>query len=171
MKKNLVSIVILVLIFGGIGTAILVRKIYRDHAVAPFKEHLAEYASLKADGPPARGTRPKGKFIPIDMSTREVDRDIYFDMPDDVKPATPDEVGTVVQLQWNKVQVDQYTNGKGAFRQDCMATVFDRESKKALAGPTLIEGEEPPQSIKSSESGTGKKPVKRLIEFVQSVGR
>src|SRR5262245_4753244 len=149
MKKNLVSIIILVVIFGGIGTALLVRKIYRDNAVAPFKDHLAEYASLKSDGPvPFSGTRPKGKILPIDMSTREIDRDVYFDMPDDATPKTPEEVGTVVQLQWTKVQIGEYSHGKGAFRQDCMATAFDRESKKQLAKPTLIE-REPPERIKS----------------------
>src|SRR5947209_4175641 len=105
-KGRLIGWTIVILIGTGIGGFFLVRSMVRASKLKPFKEDLAGYLEQsKAPGGPGQGAQGavKGKLITVDMDDRDFDY-IYFDLPDDLRPDAPAEVGTVVQLKWAKQQ-------------------------------------------------------------------
>src|SRR4051812_4829640 len=114
-KGRVIGWTIVVLIGLGIGGFFLVRSMVRSNKVKPFNEHLSSYLE-QAKGP-AGGAKPgqpiQGKFITVDMDAREIDY-FYFDLPEELRAETPDEVGAVVQMKWAKVDVNKYDNGTPA---------------------------------------------------------
>lgn len=152
-----------------------VRSIIRANTVAPFNKQIASYVGNGVPGPgpannPNKGTgKIKGKVIPIDMTANTVDY-IYFDLPDELRPAKPEDVGTVVLLQWGKNQVGTYTGGSAAYQQTVQVTVLDKDTRDII-GQQSFSGSMPPQRKKSSESGTGSKPETEVINFVKALPR
>src|SRR5439155_22217449 len=103
--------------------------------VKPFAAHLDSYMQ-EAKGPQPSGeaiTRQVGgKLITVDMDKREVDY-LYFDLPDDLRAETPDEVGAVVQLRWGKMLFGKYENGTPGYKQTCQVVVKDKATGELLA--------------------------------------
>ena len=136
-----------------------IRSIIRANTVAPFKNDLNAYLKLGAAGP-ARPPGPvatvvtgknRGKIIPVDVKDNAIDY-VYFDLPDELRPAKPDEVATVALVSWGKVEYGKYSNGSIAYRQDCNVRVFDKATGAEIAA-TYLEGEPPPQRKKNSRIG------------------
>src|SRR5262249_54770928 len=70
---------------------------------APFVARIAEFTPAA----PARDLQPpyrRGKVMPIVMPGKGIDN-IILSFPDTLRPANPDEVGTIVWLQWGKENV------------------------------------------------------------------
>jgi hypothetical protein len=157
----------------------------RRSKVAPFKEKISEYAidakGVQPDAPENVGfpgvVAPaqraiKGKIITVDMKDRDIDF-LYFDLPDDLVAKSPGDVGTIVQLRWEKEAKEGYAYGgnKPAYYQVCYVTVIDKESKSVVAD-ARFQGGEPPTSIDSrSSEGVGSKPEKEVIAFISGLKR
>jgi hypothetical protein len=166
------------LIFWGVVAAIAlvvggffgVRSIVRARAVAPFKPHVAAYLTQPAGAPPADGKAAiKGKVITVDRKGQEVDY-LYFDLPEEMRAGKPEEVGTVVWLDWDKTQVGQYDDGTPGYVQTCQVTVIDKGAN-AVVGKNAFRGGDPPKSKKKSESGMGPKPTDEIVKYLTSLPR
>src|SRR5262245_25793123 len=106
-----------ILVIGaGVGGYFGIDYLVKSSKVKPFNNRIAEYSAaftrvapvppdpnLGGFNPPMPGGNSPGgyvvgKVIPIDMKAKpEVDW-IYFELPADLKPAKPEDVGTVAQL-------------------------------------------------------------------------
>jgi hypothetical protein len=164
---------VIVLALGGFFG---VRAMVRANKVKPFKEHIPSYVQQpKARRPDPARPQPaagkiSGKLITVDVQDQSIDY-LYFDLPDDLRADTPDQVGTVVQLRWSKTKVAEYTNGKPAYRQTCHAAVMNKGTGELVAEGDF-QGGDPPSTIKSSQpDGTGSKPDKEVVDFLKRLPR
>jgi hypothetical protein len=170
-NSGLIGLGILVVIGLLIGGFFLIRYIYRSQVLAPFETSRNEFAALRpnADVNPTEGMC-KGNVIALDKGTSQFDH-FFFDLPDDLKPADPASVKTVVFLHWSKIKVDEYTGGKPAYQHHCDMDIVDRESKALLRRAHFI-GSEPPQTISGrSSSGEGNLPTEQMIAFLRASGK
>jgi hypothetical protein len=100
---------------------------------------------------------------------REVDW-IYFDLPGDLKARKPEDVGTVVQLNWSEQQIGEYDDKAGAFVHLCTVNVVDLAKKQVVASRSF-RGGEPPQEKSSSGSAYGSKPTQDIVNFLKGLPR
>jgi hypothetical protein len=109
-------------------------------------------------------------MVVVDRASKDVDW-LLFDLPSDLRASGPQDVATVVLLDWGKKQVDSYENGAPAYQQEVTVTVVDLATK-AVIGQQHFVGGEPPQSIESSSSsGTGSKPTQEVVDYLKSLPR
>lgn len=171
-KATLIGWGVVILIGISVATFFGIRSIIRSKTVAPFNQQINTYmgggvpAANEPNRPPAK---VKGKIIPIDVKAREIDY-VYFDMPDDIRPIKPEDVGTVALLEWDKVQVGTYSGGSPAYQQTVRVTVVDKDTRGVI-GQAEYQGSMPPQRKKSSESGTGSKPEGEVVNFLKTLPR
>jgi hypothetical protein len=139
-------------------------------AIAPFQENIGEYTSLQKprDGD-IRDGKAKRKMITIDMINRKVDS-LYFQLPQELRATTPEEVETVVWLRWGQDYIASYEGGGKAIRHTCTVTVFDRATKKVVA-QTTFQGEEPPDVTYTSagEDDDGGKPTDKILFYLRNI--
>jgi hypothetical protein len=170
-KAKIIGWVLLGLVVAGVAGFFGVRHLMRANRVKPFKEHLTTYTqNVDQKEKEFTSKQPIGKCITVDMESREVDH-IYFDLPDELRAETPDEVRTIVQLYWGKQQVNEYEGGKPAYQQRCDVLVVDKATMSAVAAGTEW-GSDPPSQIKSSQSeGSGDKPTDKVVNFLKGLPR
>jgi hypothetical protein len=183
-KRAVVFWCILIVIGICVGIFFGVQAILRANAVAPFQKDLDGYLALNNVGPPVEpclgpsGPLPRwqtigkvrGQMITVDVKAKGIDY-FYFDLPDELRAPKPEDARTVVLLTWDKVEVGSYgAGGPKAYVQTCSVKVVDKETKSVIA-TGYVPGADPPHSKKSSESGTGPKPIKELVSNLKNLPR
>ncbi len=155
---------ILVVVTGGYFG---IRAMVRSNHLKPFEPKVDEYLAKPVASKERPDARHKGKIIPVNVKEKEIDS-LYWDLPEGLRAATPDDVATIVWLEWGEVQVSTYGNtNKPALVQTCNVTVIDRD-EKAILLREAFRGSDPPKSIKSRDSsGRGDKPTDKVVEFLQ----
>jgi hypothetical protein len=110
--------------------------------------------------------RIKRHVIPIDLKSRRVDP-LYFEMPANLRSSTPDDVQTLVWLDWNEEIVGKYNNGVPARVHVCDVTVLDKTSLRVIAQRTF-RGEPPPKEISTSSTsqGIGGRPNRQIVQYL-----
>jgi len=165
---------VVVLIALGVGGFFGVRSIIRSNKIGPFKPKIESYVSLTNPGLVPGGQDPppgkvKGRMITVDADKREIDY-IYFDLPDELRAETPEDVATVVLIKWSKIEVGKYSDGRAAEIQVGLVTVVNVEDKQVV-GRSIFQGADPPKSRKSSQSGSGPKPEQPIINYLKGLPR
>jgi hypothetical protein len=158
-----ILVVFIGLVAGGIWFAVRTAK------RAPFRAQMSTYLAQPVGAAPA-GT-PVQKVVVVDVKDKDVDS-MHFDVPDGLRAATPQEVTTVVQLNWDKRQVGTYSSGGKAYQWFCDVTVVDLKSKGKIGGQNF-SGSRPPQSFvgKRGESRTGDKPTEAVLNYIKGLRR
>ena len=171
-KRNAIIFWCVVLAIGAVvGGFFGIRSMIRGKQMAPFQAHVQEYLAMAGPAAPTSEGYVKGKVITVDTKDKSIDY-LYFDLPEELQAKTPDEVGTVVLLQWGEEQVGHYDSptGPGAYKHTCQVILVDKE-RKAVVGGRRFVGSDPPQRKKSSESGYGSKPTSEIVTFLRTVPR
>jgi hypothetical protein len=154
---------------------------YHDHRnarLAQFQYYVPRYVESPAgDIPPGEAPRIRGKVIPVTlMGKNKVDDKLFFDLPEELQPNTPDEVGTVAWLEWEKKQVAWYKtdHGKGAalapaYVLICHLTVIDR-ARNLVVARRDFEGGQPPDSIGGlTGEGVGSSPAPQIVDYLRGL--
>jgi hypothetical protein len=170
--------VILVLI--GVGFAVYqgVVAIMHSGFSGPFKAQMAAYLAAPQEAPAAGAEEgpktpgpAKGKMVVLDLKTKDFDWDVTAELPPELKAAKPEEVGTVVQTNWAKTQVQPgYDNGASAYIQECDVVVIDLASRAVIA-KQHFQGSDPPQQIEDSSEGVGSKPTQEVVSYLKGLPR
>jgi hypothetical protein len=172
MSGNKFLWIIVAMLALGVGGFFGIRSVVRSNTIKPFNDHLAEYM-VEAKAPADAGGAPRScgaKMITVDMTEREIDY-FYFDLPDEYRASTPEEVQTVVQMKWTKYKCGEYEGGKPAYQQLCDVALVDKASGELIASQQCV-GSDPPRSIDSrSSSGTGDKPTAQILGFLKNRAR
>jgi len=144
-----------------------IRAIVRSNHLKPFQPKVDEYLARPVASRESPAARHKGKIIPVNVKEKEIDS-LYWDLPEELRAATPDDVATIVWLEWGEVQVSTYgSTNKPALVQTCNVTIIDRADKAILLRHSF-RGSDPPKSIKSRDSsGRGDKPTQAVVEYLQ----
>ncbi len=75
-------------------------------------------------------------------------------LPKDLIAQTPEEVGYIVEVLYRYVEIGQYSGGllnKPAYRVDTIIQLYDRHAAEYIGREIVLQGGEPPQSIRSSK--------------------
>jgi len=140
----------------------------------PFTAHLSEYIAVAASENPDAATNDgqplKGKLIPVDMKTKKIDP-VLTELSKELRPASPEEVGTVAALWWNEHRIGHYgASGGGAYRWECRIVVWDKATGAPLRVSRNFIGSEPPSSSNRGASQSGDKPYKEITEYLNGLG-
>jgi hypothetical protein len=146
--------------------------LYRNMQTAPFRGAMSAYLAAPAGAVPNGTAHASGKMVVVDTTKKDVDWDIFFALPDNVRASSPQEVGTIVQLTWAKIHSPpDYDNGAPAYVQNCHVLVIDAKTKQQLF-EQFLQGTEPPSSIDSTQSeGCGSKPTDQVLNFLKGLPR
>lgn len=119
----------------------------------------------------------KGKVVVLDRKNRMIDL-INDSLPSELRASTPDEVGTVVWLDWEEEFRFHYDYGGGiygnAYRYNCKATIIDRSIPAKVGARSFIGSEPPRQHVISTyygESHYGSKPFDEILNYLESLPR
>jgi hypothetical protein len=160
----LLVIIIAALVFFGI------RSGFRRLRSAPFEKHLSEYASIRGlEREQAAEAYIRGKIVAVNRSENQID-DIYFDLPQELRAAQPEEVGTVVWLEWGADRIGMYTDGAGAYAHTCKVTIIDM-SIPAIIAERDFRGSRPPETKSGSGSRYGSKPTDKIVGYLKGLPR
>jgi len=137
--------------------------------MAPFQEHIAEY--LRADLP-KQVDKPylSGRIIPVDVGDKRIDG-IYAALPVELRADRPEDVATIVWLQWGKIKVGEYQQNKvEALVLTCKVTVIDKQSG-LIVGENEFRGSNPPERWHAGVPNYGSKPTAPVIDWLKSLPR
>ncbi len=116
----------------------------------------------------------KGKVLVIDEKSMELDG-VHFQLPNELRPANQDDVGTIVLLKWDLDLVGRYGSGGYAFASTCSVHVCD-QVERCLVARTKFSNP-PPEKITlyGSSPGpvgaTGEKPVSEVLDYIEKLPR
>lgn len=139
-------------IFGGGAIAvvvlvvlIVVLRFQRTASIVAAHEPKArDYMSLVGFAPPPPPQKDgylRGKVVTVDRNASVID-DLFVDLPSRLRAMTPDEVGTVVFLNWDRQHtghtIVRKEPGRDKFVEDlyvytCSIMCVDRETKRVIA--------------------------------------
>jgi len=172
--SNRAPVVIGSVVFIGVAALVgwlLLRQAKRGTEKAPFEPFLGDYTKAVdgADEGEEAAASLVGKVVVIDRKEQEVD-DLQFDLPEEIRARQPEEVGTVVWLDWGRETQGGYTDGTAAYVQTCTVTVIHREKWEVL-GTTVFRGSDPPSFKKGGGSRSGSKPTDEVVRFLAALPR
>ena len=179
-KGKIILWSVVVAIALGIAGFFGVRNLMRKSKIAPLREKMATYivhadqlcqaAVMGPQGLPIsflRAAPIKMKMVVIDPREKEIDS-LYWDLPEGLRATKPEEVGTIVWLEWDKVQTMIYDTKPG-WQHYVKITVIDAARNEVVAEGCCIGGM-PPSSISSNDSeGNGSKPNDDIVRFLSSL--
>lgn len=149
-----------------VGGIFLVRYLYRTAALHPFQSSLEVYLAAAPGEQLPTEQPPKPGMIAVNIDTKSLDH-FYFDLPEDLRAASPADVKTVLFLRWERLQTHKYSSGRPGYTQICQLDVVDLETKKLLKSMDF-KGSPPPSSISSRQSsGQGSSPADQVVLFLQ----
>ncbi len=108
----------------------------------------------------------KGKVLPLNATNREIDN-LYYYLPDDLRPANLEEVKTILWLDCSSDKVWIYDDDSFGYREKCNAYLVDRNSSKIIEVQNFL-GEMPPLSKKhGSGDALGKVMLDSYVSFIR----
>jgi hypothetical protein len=84
----------------------------------------------------------QAKVLPLNAQTKEIDG-LYGSLPDDLRPATLEEVKTILWLDCKPSEAGRYDDGSPAFQDKCNGYLVDRNTSKVIQVQDFM-GELPP---------------------------
>ena len=127
-----------------------------------FEAHMSEYTSVTTQHTGAWYLQ--GKILPIDTRNNTVDVRIYYELPDNLRPITPEEVTMVLWLDCTTRMVGTYTHGGSAKQWFCNVTLIDM-TDPSIIGKSSFTGSEPPLTNTGSSDQTGSFPSREIIKY------
>lgn len=111
-------------------------------ALAKLEPKTAQFAA--AEGKPARGAgHIRGRLVPIDVDENEIDSGVYDELTAALQARDPEEVETVVLIDYREEVVGEYGDGAKAKQSFAALTIVDMKEKRQFAGE--VPGPQPPQ--------------------------
>lgn len=165
-----VMVVIVILFSAGLIYGII-NNLQQSADVKLFQAHIGEYIAIPNQQtiPPLAEAYIIGKVITVDIDENEIDH-IYFDLPEELIAKSPEEVGTIIWLNWGEVLVGRYTDGAGGYRIICEVTIIDKE-KSTIVDKETFSGSDPLSVKEGSGNRTGSKPTNEIINYISTLPR
>lgn len=96
-----------------------------------------------------------------------------FQLPEHLRPETPEEVRTFAVLHCGREMVGVYSGGTAAWQQGCSVTIVDRASREALSWRGFSGGP-PPGAVRTGPGGgpgeppEGRHPAEQIRAYLSS---
>jgi hypothetical protein len=121
----------------------------------------------------------KGKVLIVNIDRREVSRGMLDLLPSELRPTTPESVGTVVWVHGSKAPVGKFQGGITEYQESLDVSVIDLAAKELIhwqsfnggrLGDTIrLRKDEKEQARRDGVSGGD--PTAGAIEFLKSLPR
>ena len=172
----------IVLIFVGFVGVAVVRSIYdfreQNDQIGAFIAVAADYANADVTGEPSEDVTPalRGKVITIDTDKDTVDSLTFPKLSEGLRAMKPEEVGTVVRIQWSKERVGVYKDTKtaeetgDAFRSFGKVSIIDWEQKKVIGSKTFV-GDAPVKGLTRDGGFQGEWPMFEIVQYLEGLPR
>jgi len=149
----------------------LVNNLQQSAGIKVFQEHIEEYIAIPSQQTisPFAQSYISGKVITIDTNENKIDQ-IYFDLPEELMAKSPEEVSTIIWLNWGEVLVGRYTDGAGGYRIICEVTIIDK-AKSAIVDKEIFSGPDPLSVKEGSGDRYGSKPTSEVIDYISTLPR
>jgi hypothetical protein len=131
---------------------------YSHQKTTAFENRIAEEAAnlnkqanqfvFSKNAPREKNAKVKAKVLPLDAKTGQVDG-LYNFLPDNLRPATLEEVNTILWLDCSPKEVWRYEDGSPGYRESCNAYLADRNTSK------IIQVEDFPGAMPSLKKNPG----------------
>ncbi|HEX2909387.1 MAG TPA: HEAT repeat domain-containing protein [Chloroflexia bacterium] len=165
--------VIITLAIGLMVISVVSLVLVRQSQASPFNNHLEAFLPDFPEEPGAEAYL-RGKVVVVDKTAASLDQ-TFFDLPDDLRAANPAEVGTIVQIVWEKCEITSYKSScqgySSGYRHTGKLSIIDR-SKGQIVGKATFTGYEPlPAPISRSTTRSGGRPYDDVKKYLLGLPR
>lgn len=141
-----------------------------------FADKIRDYVALvPQDAEPAPDAKPylAGKAVVIEKTATGAQvSEVHAALPPDVRAETPEEVGTVVLIEWKDVRGGHYGETAAlAYRVHGDVRLINLQSKTLLAHEDFPGGDPPPQAPAGGGDGRGSKPIAKIVGYINGLDR
>ncbi len=165
-------------IFGAvfIGSLIYIVKQYRkEKEREPFQAQIEKYLEQPTNELahdfklPKEALKIPGKIVIVDLKTKRIDP-VFNDLPASLKPANPDEVKTIVWVEYVFEDRGKYVGGGIAYQTNGRLILIDASSKKYLWTKT-VNGRMPPETHYTKNRGSNyiEYPREQIVQYLQQI--
>jgi hypothetical protein len=193
----------LALLLAVLVPAALIQDRNMEAVKSLFKNHLEEYLTCATDAQARRSATPylKGKLITLErqadwpephsevpeasVSARTVSDytlcgKLYWELPDELRAESPDEVETIVQSDWDYTVLAWYSDGRqkhAAVRIRCTVTVINRASATVTDSRVFLGSAPPLPDAKylgrdwERDKLVGSDPIEEVVAYLMALPR
>lgn len=165
-KLGLVIILVIAIVGVSSGVRSYIRERTQEQQLAPFYGSIDGYIDPYGLKDPV-GIYRRGKVIVVNPREKTVD-DIYFDLPEKVRATSPNEVGTIILLEWTEDVVGHYAWGGQGYVHTAKVLVIDK-AMPALMINRIFRGSDPPSKKIGRGDAYGSKPTGEIISFIMGL--
>lgn len=156
-----------------LGSLVPRREYAAQKEAAPFQPHLADYVHMarRADTGTASAVL-RGKVVAVRHEPLSVDTALWFQLPADLRAATPEEVAAIVLVERFMPNVGYYSQGGGkAYEFVVKIKVVEVASGQIIAEKEFRGSEVPRQFDRNQRSDVYGTIVDdgKIIEFLQQL--
>jgi hypothetical protein len=156
----------------------VVKKLHLVTDLNQFNDKQAYWLQKPASADPSTAYL-RGKVLPFGRQQAGgpgVDEELFWALPSDLRPRTPDEVDTVVWLDWTEKHI---TTPQYAWRpywilgrqRICKVTVIDKRTNKKLASRTFVGPDPTAGTDGKTIKGMGPRPDKEILNYLLNLPR
>lgn len=168
------------LVVAGLVAMVVVKSIMNFAAEEAsrdaFNAAAAEYIDFAYPDSQESAPYISGKLVTIDVTGRKADYWTYPKLPPDLRAGTPDEVGTVALIRWEKKLVGYYEDAAGkkrggdAFQAVGNVTLVDWRQKRIIDRKTFV-GDKPVEAKRDEADYMAWWPMFDVVEYLKALPR
>ena len=176
MKNVLIFIGILVLFIGYV----LVKNFYqfynKEKEMEKFKPYITEYLNTEIKDSLTTTPYIVGKVLSIDTTDKILDYFTFTKFSDEIRAKSPDEIKTIVFIQWYWVKEGEYINEETkmkdgeAFRSGANISIVDWTTKTTICKKNFI-GQAPLKYTTLEGDFKSARPMFKVIDFIEQLPR
>lgn len=140
-------------------------------ALQPYTNRLDQYQAAARTTKQSSLPYTRGKIVPVDSKANKIDGAVLLALPDDLRPADPDEVATIAWEECDTYPVGSYGGKGSAYQWQCKITVVDSAEQLVTSHSNTLKGSDPPSTSKNGTSQTGSRPTQEIVDFLKSLPR
>lgn len=141
---------VLVAVFGIPALVSFAKKQKKIETVkAPLRGHVEGFLDMSVVSSNTDRPYLVPRVIVLDRDKRNI-HDLTCELPQDLVPIRPEDIGTVVWLETEKDFVGTYTSGKAAFRLNWKLTLIDVRKSSQIVQRKFIGGP-PPKVVRDQD--------------------
>ncbi len=106
-----------------------------------------------------------GKVVVVNLGSTQIDPLVFGGLKPELRAATPEEVKTVVWLEYRPDPRGKYIDGRSRVVILCVVTILDPEGPQCLRRLTF-EGSVPGETLQSWENPTGDPPGEEIVNYL-----
>ena len=141
-----------------------------------FKPHIHKYISGPYQSAFTNEPYVRGKILSIDVKDSTVDELTFSKLPDELRAASNDEVGTILLCEWYRIKEGEYfsedTNVKtgDAYRSYANVSIIDVKENKMIHIKNF-KGQDPLKATNIDGDFTSMQPMFELIDYIKGLPR